>query len=201
MKKFTIKEVRDYCIAAHESIGQKYGEFPYSYHLKQVVDNVSRFLHLLDNEDERELAIKGAWAHDLSEDVKAFSYNDNVKAIGQDVAEISFLMETPKGRNRDERHCDAYYIGMAVDKIVVLDKVGDRIANLVASIATFLDKPKRGSLLHRYVSERGHFEKHMRSAWPQLEPAWQELDGIYTEAEGYIAQWELVRAENEKASV
>jgi (p)ppGpp synthase/HD superfamily hydrolase len=200
MKKVSIEQVRDYCVAAHESIGQKYGDKPYSFHLGQVVEKTARFLHLLDNNEQRDLAIKGAWAHDLSEDVKAYSYNDNVKAIGKDVAEISFLLETPKGRNRDERHCDAYYQGMSVDVVAVMVKVADRMANLGASIHSFQANPKRGSLLHRYVSERSHFEKFMRSAWPQLEPMWERLDALYLEANRDLREWEQKTPVHEKAT-
>lgn len=183
----SVKAVRDYCIKAHASIGQKYGDKPYSYHLLCVATHVEKWIHLLEFPDQRELAIKGAWAHDLLEDVKSISYNDSIEHIGGDVAEVSFLMETPKGRNRSERHCDAYYQGMAESEVVVLIKIADRLANIIASQDSFLLEPTRKGLLARYVSERKHFEKFMRPAWSKLEPMWLMLDSAYEDSELMLA--------------
>lgn len=201
MNNSEVQKVKAFASKAHDSVGQKYGDKPYSYHLAMVADYTAQYVHLVSVENQT-LAMKGAWVHDLLEDLGfSYSYNDVSNLLGADVAEISFLLQTPKGRNRSERHCDAYYQELATSLVAVLVKIADRMANLKASIESFLTKPKRGSLLYRYVSERGHFEKHMRSAWPQLEPAWEELDKTYSEARHEIIMWELSNPINEKALV
>lgn len=198
MNNSEIQKVKSFAIKAHDSVGQMYGDKPYSYHLAMVANYTSQFAHLLSIENQT-LAIKGAWVHDLLEDLGfSYSYNDVSAILGADVAEVSFLLQTPKGRNRAERHCDAYYQELATNIVAVLVKIADRMANLQASIQSFLDKPKRGSLLHRYVLERGYFEKHMRSAWPQLEPAWEELDEVYGTARHEIIMWEMNNPVHEK---
>lgn len=198
MNNSEIQKVKLFATKAHDSAGQRYGDKPYSHHLAMVANCTSQYVHLLSVDDQT-LAMKGAWVHDLLEDLGfSYSYNDVTNLLGADVAEISFLLQTPKGRNRAERHCDAYYQELSTSIVAVLVKIADRMANLEASVDSFIAKPKRSSLLHRYVSERGHFEKYMRPAWPQLEPIWEELNEIYDQAHHEIIMWEESNPINEK---
>jgi (p)ppGpp synthase/HD superfamily hydrolase len=187
-----INKVRDFCIAAHESIDQKYGDKDYSYHLRGVASVVHQYKNLLPKYEQRVLAEKGAWAHDLLEDVGSLSYNDVTDRIGGDVAEISFLLQTPKGRNRTERHCDAYYRDMAVDVVAVLIKIADRMNNVYNSMENYRENPEKDKMLVRYISEREHFQKIIRPAFAELEPMWRDLDSMYDEGS-------ILMVRNEKA--
>jgi (p)ppGpp synthase/HD superfamily hydrolase len=171
---------RRFAINHHRAIGQMYGDKPYEAHLDHVAMTTSKLAlgALADRyitQEEYTLAIAGAWVHDLIEDCRV-TYNDVAKELGEEVAELSYVLATPKGRNRAERHCDAYYEEIAQSRLATLIKLADRISNVEASV--YNTTAKSGSMLERYRTEQAHFAKLLRPAWPELEPNWKYLDGL-----------------------
>lgn len=166
----SIHDVMTYASQAHDATGQRYADQPYSYHLGKVAEQVVKFFYLLKTARERVIAHKGAWVHDLLEDIKTISYQDLKKKYGYDVAEISFLLDTGKGRTREERHCDAYYLAISGNRLATFVKIADRLANAEASFIS------GGRMLTRYRQEHAHFSKFLRPAYPEFEPMWAQLD-------------------------
>ncbi|MDO7847588.1 hypothetical protein Q5H92_14555 [Hymenobacter sp. M29] len=102
------------------------------------------------------------------------TYNDLKQTTNEEIAEVAYLLQTPKGRNRKERHCDAYYQEMATNREAVYVKVADRIANTQYSL------DQGSSMFTKYQQEYPHFQTFLRLAWPELEPMWQHLDHLYS---------------------
>lgn len=123
---------------------QKYGDRPYTYHLKSVV------LVLREHGVRDEELIAGAWLHDIVEDTPA-SIADIEKLFGNRVATIVDLVTDPPGKNRKERKKLAYRrISTSSDAVVV--KLADRIANIRESILN-----ENESLTKMYRSEDNSF--------------------------------------------
>lgn len=167
-------KARAYAQQQHKAIKQKYdGKLDYSHHLNGVEWYAKWHADLLEQDmgdmDYYWLALAGAQVHDLLEDCPV-SYNDVVKATNVEIAELAFLLATPKGRTRAERHCDAYYQEISTSLVATFVKLCDRLANLQYS----LDNKSR--MFYRYKEEHEHFQKLLRPAWPQLEPLWDALD-------------------------
>jgi len=64
-----IQKAKEYSLKKHDlpSDCQRYGNEPYSVHLKSVVDNIEKYLYLLDTNYHDDVVASG-WAHDLIED-------------------------------------------------------------------------------------------------------------------------------------
>lgn len=163
----------NYGLAQHRESGQQYDGQPYSVHLEAVADWTSaKQFHDLLTADERMLADAGAYVHDVIDDCRV-TFNDVATATSQQVAEIAYLLATPKGRNRKERHCDAYYHEISGSKVATFVKICDRIANVSHS------RQKGGSMLALYQKEHAHFCKFLRPAWPEFDyplGPWQVLE-------------------------
>jgi (p)ppGpp synthase/HD superfamily hydrolase len=166
----SVHDVKIFACEAHDATGQKYADKPYSHHLQHVEDKTVAYLYLLETPWERVVARKGAWVHDLLEDIKTISYKDLLAQFGYEVAEISYLLDTGKGRTRAERHSDAYYEAISKNRLATFVKIADRLANAEASFLS------GGSMLKRYRQEYEHFAKFLKPAYPQFAPMWAELD-------------------------
>lgn len=154
----------------HAAINQQYDGHPYSFHLAMVSAYAEKYQHLLP-EHMRALALDGAWVHDLIEDCRV-TYNDVAKELGGNVAEVSYVLATPKGRNRAERHCAAYYQEIANSRVATFVKICDRLAN-VAHSATGGNK----SMLARYKAEQPKFKAYLD--YYNFGPMWDELDSLF----------------------
>lgn len=181
MKNFELPDLidsaRQYASVQHAAIGQLYDGQPYTVHLAAVVDWVNAFKEELSPGDYA-LAAAGAWVHDLIEDCRV-TYGDVMKAVhSAEVAEIAFVLATPKGRNRAERHCDAYYREIARNKVATFVKICDRLANAAHSLAQGADS----RMLALYREEHAHFSKFLRPAFPEFEPLWNRLAMILDKA-------------------
>lgn len=130
------KKLVDYFINLHDvEVNQKYADYlPYSFHLKAVAAQHTKFQHLIDAED-REVTFVGCYAHDSIEDGR-LSYNDLKKLGGEALAEIVFLCTDHKGRNRDERKPPQLYIDLGKNELALFVKLCDLIANLKFSLLT-----------------------------------------------------------------
>ncbi|UYZ60096.1 phosphohydrolase [Hymenobacter latericus] len=170
MKHSINTRAQQYATAQHA--GQFYDGFPYTMHLEQVHAVCCNFTHLLPDLQDLHHAFAGAWVHDVIEDCRV-TYNDVKAATNEAVAEIAYLLATPKGRSRADRHCDAYYEEMSRNRLATFVKIADRIANAEYS------RDMGSSMLNRYRSEQAHFAKFLRPAWLEFEPMWHRLDATF----------------------
>ena len=165
-------KVLDFASAAHASVNQLYDGMPYVEHLHEVAEYAAMFGYLIGDSPTRTLAICCAYCHDILEDVR-ISYNDLAKATCSSVAEVAYLLQTPKGRNRAERHCTAYYEGIAADKMATFIKLCDRLANVAYS------KRSQSSMHAKYKAEHAHFAAILQPAYPEFAPMWAKLEELY----------------------
>jgi len=93
---------------------------------------------------------KAGWGHDTIEDTRA-SYNDVVKHLGQDAADIVYAVTNEKGKNRSERANEKYYAGIVARPGAVFVKLCDRIANVQYG------KMTGSSMYEKYRKENDHF--------------------------------------------
>ena len=165
-----IIKARDYAIARHSAINQKYGEFPYEFHLLMVVNNTIRFIHLLTPE-EAEMAVVASYLHDTMEDTGA-TYNDIKKEFGKKIANVVYNLTNEKGKDRKERAFRTYP-GIASCKISTFVKNSDRLANTE----------------HSYTSGSSMYKKYV-SEYPVYKYALQNKD------HGFAEQWEALEKAN-----
>lgn len=133
--------IEKYSVGRHRDTNHYYDKYlPYEFHLRMVVQVCEDFKELAmkeickDNLHYFEL-IGACWAHDLIEDTRT-NYNDLVKEVGKEIAEIVYALTNEKGRNRGERGSEKYYEGIRNTKGAIFVKLCDRIANVQYSKMT-----------------------------------------------------------------
>jgi len=169
-----VETARAYATACHAAVNQKYDDHPYSFHLGMVADMARTFQLLLPSE-QRELAVAGAWVHDVIEDARQ-TYNDVVKAVGVEVAEVAYALTNEKGRTRAERASDAYYAGIKANPVAWFVKVCDRLANVTHAAG------QGGRMVEVYRREYAEFRAKL---WkPELQPMFERLEQLLGIATG-----------------
>lgn len=167
MKTELIEKAKAYGIKCHFDVNQKYdGDKPYSHHLEMVYEYAKKYSYLLTDEYSIELAFASAWTHDVIEDARQ-TYNDVVKELGVDIAEITYALTTEKGKNRQERANSAYYAGIRQIKCAVFIKICDRLANVSYS------KKTDSRMLEVYSKEHEHFYNELYSV--DFNDMWAEM--------------------------
>lgn len=159
MKKSKIQIAKMLARQAHKD--QKYGGFPYIFHLQNVVKVA------VDNGLSEEI-ICACWLHDTIEDTPT-TYNDIKKVLGIHIAETVFAVTDELGRNRKERKQKTYpKIKSNSDAVAV--KLCDRIANI-----SYCINEGDNELLKMYVKEHGEFKAviYISGVYDNL---WAELD-------------------------
>lgn len=158
---------------------QKYDvNLPYSKHLDYVAAHAHRFKHLislgwLDRGiftlwDCVEMACYG---HDLIEDARV-TYNDIDQMVGEATADIIYCCTEEKGRDRDERHSEKYYLYLAENREAVFVKLCDIMANVTYSILT------NSSMYDKHKREH---EKTMKYLYREdLKPMFDYLDKLFS---------------------
>jgi (p)ppGpp synthase/HD superfamily hydrolase len=76
-----VVKAKSFAIAAHESIGQRYGELSYSVHLVGVHN-------LLLTVSARPALLAAAWLHDVLEDVRSVTRTELEMRFGPEVADL-----------------------------------------------------------------------------------------------------------------
>lgn len=155
---------------------QKYGNdnLPYSFHLKAVLAQGKKFMHLLPNyqiENKQNVysnniplhhVIEAALiGHDLIEDGR-MTYND-VKELysrrfgnsvaGSKAADIIYDVSDEKGKSRAERKNDKYYKGLQGNPHALFVKLADLAAN------TLFSKLTGSSMYEKYKKEFPEFKR------------------------------------------
>lgn len=131
---------------------QKYGDKPYSYHLRTVVENACIYIccnnatSAISFNDMMILKVSAA-AHDAIEDAR-LTYNDLIamieshyinksildKDFSHKVADIVYAVTDEKGKNRKERHSEKYWEGIINTPGAAFIKCCDRLSNLQESL-------------------------------------------------------------------
>lgn len=137
---------------------QRYGDEPYTAHLKAVRD-VIRWAGIAD---EHPLAV-AAWLHDTLEDTDA-TKDEIEQHFGAEVVALVWAV-TGVGKNRKERNANAY-AKMREHPAAITLKLADRIANVEAS-ARVPDK------LAMYQKEWPHFRDALAGHGTEL--LWKRL--------------------------
>jgi (p)ppGpp synthase/HD superfamily hydrolase len=139
-----ILEAKDYAIKAHKD--QRYGEYPYSYHLNMVVNNLVTLWP-----DVSQDVIVAAWLHDVVEDCS--KPIDEIEALfGPYVAVLVGLVTDCDGANRKERH-EKTYPRIAGNLDACKIKLADRLAN-----SQFASQNNPG-MLKMYKKEYPYFKQ------------------------------------------
>lgn len=160
-----ISKIRNFAIKAHGD--QMYGEFPYIFHLDQVVQ-------ILENygiNDDTHLSI--AYLHDLLEDT---IYTDIhlINIISQEILiSIKNLTDEP-GKNRQERKQKTYIklSNLKPSSPELIVKIADRIANV-----TFCIKTNDKRRLKMYKKEHQSFKSAIFRENQPLQ-MWYELEKL-----------------------
>lgn len=152
----------------HQRVNQLYDGLPYFVHLKEVVRFAKKYIRLIP-EEFRDIVILASWGHDLIEDT-GLSYNDVKKELGQEVADIIFILSNEKGKDRKERANDKYYEGIQNNELANYIKICDRLANM------FHSKVYGNKQYRMYIKELPHFKSKIYNG--MYDEMWDELENI-----------------------
>lgn len=152
-------------MAARQHAAGIYDGGPFYWHFEDV-EKV-----LEDHGEADEESLIEANLHDIIEGGDT-TKNDIRNKFGEKIAEVIYLVSDYKGRNREDRKCQAFYdeIKASVHRLQATKiKVADRIANVRRSI-------KNGhSMGEKYKQEYIHFRTqlcivgHITSMWTELD--------------------------------
>jgi len=165
-----------WAIKCHQDTNHYYDDYlPYEFHLRMVVENGKKFLHLVKDE-LREDTMKGCWGHDLIEDARQ-NYNSILKNSNKYVAEICrACCNLTRGRDRDERMPDWIYQDIFNTPGAVFVKLCDRMANVQYSKLT------GSSMFNKYKKEHAHFKEMLYSKEAGLDEMWEYLETLFNAA-------------------
>jgi len=157
--------------------GDRYGDYPYTFHLDQVL---SIALEFGETDDDVLVATR---VHDLIEDVPAVSRNMIADICGHEVAQLAWCMTKPDGVSRKKGASTYYEKLLSGGSRALRLKLYDRIANVRSCWSEIqrMDENKRNrSKLGMYKSEYGAFRKtlHSESANEVESALWNELDRL-----------------------
>jgi (p)ppGpp synthase/HD superfamily hydrolase len=119
----TVIKAKEFAFKYHE--GQKYGIYPYTFHLNQVYNTLKYF------GVTSKLILTASWLHDILEDTECL-YEDLFEEFGKDVADLVYLVTDKRGKNRRERQEKTYPL-ITEDTNGRILKIADRIANMTQS--------------------------------------------------------------------
>ena len=159
-----IQKAQQFAIAKHGN--QKYGDYPYSYHLNYVVDILIEYGYGQD-----ETIICGAWLHDTIEDTDT-TYEMLMLEFTKEIADIVYDVSSEAGKNRIERLTKTAPKIIANKKALIL-KLADRIANTKFSLDS-------GSKIYQmYRREFAQFKQLLyREQDSDIMPMWNRLIGL-----------------------
>jgi (p)ppGpp synthase/HD superfamily hydrolase len=160
----------------HRAINQTYdSNLDYAAHLSICAALLNSYLSFMTEEDKAKFntkALKAAiWLHDLIEDSHRVNYHTILDKFGKDVAEIVFLVTDCKGRNRAERHNDAYFSEIAASIDAALVKICDFYANSLYS------RVSGSSMYRKYQKEYGNLKEKLYR--PEFETIFTGLSYIF----------------------
>jgi guanosine-3',5'-bis(diphosphate) 3'-pyrophosphohydrolase len=163
----TVEKAKLFAASVHA--GQKYGEFPYTKHLEDVVAVLKELLPLGDYyPNSEESVLTAAWLHDAIEDTDT-TFEQIFDEFGRYVARVVFACTDEPGKNRRERHERTYPKLKAAGREAIAVKLADRIANVRHSMTY------NHSMLQMYQKEYAEFKKALHLPG-ELKEMWATLD-------------------------
>lgn len=114
--KALFKEAERLAIQVHQ--GQQYGNFPYEYHLEEVIAILTDYGFSPDNPDTAPILVAG-WLHDSLEDTE-LRYDDILNQFGNEVADLVWLVTDESGKNRKEPKQATYAKTRQNEKAIIL---------------------------------------------------------------------------------
>jgi len=161
-------------LASKHHAGQKYGDFDYTEHLKNVQNVLIRFGFKMSNEEHSRLIIS-AWLHDIIEDTE-FTLKEVENMFGKEIANIVWSVTNEPSANRKEKLQKTYF-KLKQNSQAILLKLADRISNTEQSIAFF--NQDNGKMLKKYKQEHPEFKKNLYDpSCTESKPMWEHLDKI-----------------------
>lgn len=155
-----IEKAKIFACEAHGT--QKYGKFPYSYHLKEVVDI------LTEHKEASEYLQVAAWLHDVLEDTdKTFEWL--ICEFGKTISRTVYAVTDEPGKNREERHLRTYPKILAAGRDATALKLADRIANTRNSLKY------NHKIYKMYAKEYTNFKFKLKISG-ELKNMWATLD-------------------------
>jgi len=156
-------------IATHWHKDQKYGDFPYTVHLENVVNTTQLYL-------DDPVCEAVAWLHDILEDTDCPIEEIRAK-MGWVIADAVQAISEPKSGTRFEKQTCAYY-QIRQNPIALAVKLCDRLSNMDACIQAASDKCREKYKM--YIKEYPGFKKALWSPNPiEAEALWLNLDHHY----------------------
>lgn len=149
----------EFCKHRHDvEVNQKYaGRLPYSFHLDMVWSQAQKFMYLSQPKfpvNHKWVIECGCYGHDLIEDAR-MTYNDIKSRVGKEVAEIIFACTESMGRDREERHDDAYFERLRANKLGLFVKLCDIIANIKMGLL------ENSSMFEKYKKEYSKMKQEL----------------------------------------
>lgn len=148
-----------FAVFAHAN--QMYGGKPYLVHLAAVANTLERFGY-----DSGKM-IAAAYLHDVVEDT-GYTHEDILGLFGPTVADIVTAVTNEPGVNRKERSLKTYP-KIRANKLAVMVKLADRIANIENCIVTDNDR------LDMYRKEHAAFKEALQDSYMYVN-MWKWLD-------------------------
>lgn len=147
---------------------QKYGEYPYQYHLDRVVGVAIRF-NIVDLP-----FLKALLGHDLPEDQKTPRWLLRLIGMGRESLSIIFALTDEPGATREERKSKTYPKIRSTPR-APSGKLCDRIGNVEECI-----RSGNWKQLEKYRGEQAHF-RHECYRQDDLEaaPLWAHLESLF----------------------
>jgi hypothetical protein len=139
-----LEQAKKFALQAHGE--QKYGNFPYGYHLNKVYEVLKRF-HFSE-----EKLLCAAYLHDVLEDTET-SYEELTTKFGIEIAKLCDAVTLPKNLDREAGYREVAKKIAACPGAEIL-KLADRTANVEACL-----KNKNNHKLKKYQSEHAQFQK------------------------------------------
>jgi (p)ppGpp synthase/HD superfamily hydrolase len=152
---------------------QKYGDFPYSKHLQDVVRIVEAFSKNF-SDNELKILIPAAWLHDVLEDTRT-TMDELDYYFGYRVADLVFAVTDEPGKNRKERKLNTY-AKIRNNSLAIGLKLADRIANVENCLQL-----KNIGLLEMYRKEHEEFKKQLKFK-DEYQDMWDHLDWLIQDA-------------------
>lgn len=147
---------------------QKYGDFPYQYHLDRVVGVAVRF-GITDLP-----FLKSCLGHDLPEDQKTPAWLLGLIGMCRQARSLIFGVTDEDGATREERKAKTYPKIRSTPRATTL-KLCDRIANVEECI-----RSKNRKQLEKYRGEQAHFRHECyRLCDREAASLWKHLDGLF----------------------
>ncbi len=166
-------------LAFENHADQRYGNEPYTEHLKNVQNVLIRFGFHPDHKNENYARLSVAsWLHDIVEDTEITKEFIEEK-FGKEIAELVWCVTNEPSSNREEK-LQKTYAKLKQNRYAVILKLADRITNVETSIVS--SKYDGGKMLRKYKKEYPQFRQNLfNSSCTESTKMWEYLDKLLSD--------------------